>query len=865
MEYTPRKSRARDRFNPAARKGRHTDNDTGCHVYLIPLFGFLVVLSLSLFGAQPLHAQQCTLVAGAPACANHSDPGRLDSQQSAPHHVGNPVDVITGNKYQREDDYRAIGSHLSFSRHYNSALVDHNVSLGPGWRHSYHVVLTRIDERRVQIVQSDGRRIVFEKSDANAIEPDVPGADSPHSEPDGTDSDNTGSEALGSDTSDNQESETTATQYRANSRGDGYLVFGQHTRWIIPDGRQMQFYGSFLTGIDFPDNTSLHFHYSQQRLESVTDHLGRTLLLHYTPGSIGPGLYNAERHGPRPGQLETLTLPDGQSIQYGYDGRGNLTRAKHTETDWQEFEYNDPVSPSHMTSRTDGDDHRLWRYDEFGRGIYFSQGNPRAALNIKYTSDGEHAKSGITRVERGDGVLRHYYWRSSDGPAHAALASVSEKACADCKPVVFDYSRSQTSRQTSGSVQLDNTNPVSEPADGEQLTDSGISGEPRHDVLTATSAADYEVEFVSTSGETYLVEANRHAKVTNVTLDGLSLRELLTQADNAGIAICSPENRNAVPLAQRVTGTSGAGNQQDPVCLEQLLKRLDVAEQVEYSATSSNWQMRSGSRQGYLDFCSLPGGRTCAELQYDLEMAMLSQCAYHTGPCHSDWQSVSPQSIGLTDDDFVYRGFAGRLFYHPDRGQYVYAFRGSDEPHDFIEDAIQFNGESTSQYRHAVELSDRLYAILGADLSYTGHSLGGGLATTAALNTGNHAIVFNSAALTPGAADQLSLPMQDANALVDNVVVEGEFVTRQQDIPRIPSEVRLQYIGERIEGNVPLVDRAAPGSRVTIPRPYHAWLQQDEQNRPALVRWSSSLQLHLMSSVIESLTTLLEEACGVPR
>lgn len=56
-----------------------------------------------------------------------------------------------------------------FSRHYNSGLADHDLGLGPGWRHSYQVFLTRHDATTLHIVQSDGRRIRFERADASVV------------------------------------------------------------------------------------------------------------------------------------------------------------------------------------------------------------------------------------------------------------------------------------------------------------------------------------------------------------------------------------------------------------------------------------------------------------------------------------------------------------------------------------------------------------------------------------------------------------------------------------------------------------------------------------------------------------------------
>ncbi|MFK7856902.1 MAG: DUF6531 domain-containing protein, partial [Granulosicoccus sp.] len=127
-----------------------------------------IFILLVLVGLEPAYGQQCAIEAGSPACSANQDVGSNPQNWIPGQHVGNPIDVITGNKYQLEIDYQAIGSALSFKRQYNTALVSHDNRLGYGWRHSYHVVLSRINDDQYQVVQSDGRRIVFSKSSSNA-------------------------------------------------------------------------------------------------------------------------------------------------------------------------------------------------------------------------------------------------------------------------------------------------------------------------------------------------------------------------------------------------------------------------------------------------------------------------------------------------------------------------------------------------------------------------------------------------------------------------------------------------------------------------------------------------------------------------
>lgn len=110
-------------------------------------------------GAAPL-ASCPVATAGAPSCAVSTNPG--SATQSGTRHVGNPVEVVSGNKYQREIDYQSFNTGLAFVRHYNSSLTEHDLGLGPGWRHSFHVALYRESNTRLNLIQSDGRLIGFD-------------------------------------------------------------------------------------------------------------------------------------------------------------------------------------------------------------------------------------------------------------------------------------------------------------------------------------------------------------------------------------------------------------------------------------------------------------------------------------------------------------------------------------------------------------------------------------------------------------------------------------------------------------------------------------------------------------------------------
>ncbi|HEY8607193.1 MAG TPA: RHS repeat-associated core domain-containing protein [Noviherbaspirillum sp.] len=93
--------------------------------------------------------------------------------------ASNPVNIITGNKYQREVDLPALPGVLGLEivRHYNSSMGlpwQQAGIIGRGWRLSYETDLF-VRGDTIHVLQADGTRLVFDRDRAN---PDTfPGAD----------------------------------------------------------------------------------------------------------------------------------------------------------------------------------------------------------------------------------------------------------------------------------------------------------------------------------------------------------------------------------------------------------------------------------------------------------------------------------------------------------------------------------------------------------------------------------------------------------------------------------------------------------------------------------------------------------------
>jgi hypothetical protein len=119
-----------------------------------------------------------------------------------------------------------------------------------------------------------------------------------------------------------------------------------------------------------------------------------------------------------------------------------------------------------------------------------------------------------------------------------------------------------------------------------------------------------------------------------------------------------------------------------------------------------------------------------------------------------------------------------------DKGQPpIVAFRGSQSMEDFTRANVpQSAGEETFHYTQAQAVARRVTnSAAGSKAHFTGHSLGGGLASAAARTTGNPATTFNAAGLH---ANTVKNP---SSSPIDAVYVKGELVTVGQALAGRPA------------------------------------------------------------------------------
>lgn len=188
-----------------------------------------------------------------------------------------------------------------------------------------------------------------------------------------------------------------------------------------------------------------------------------------------------------------------------------------------------------------------------------------------------------------------------------------------------------------------------------------------------------------------------------------------------------------------------------------------------------------------------------ATLYHDREVLALSRAIAPDDPVPEGWTratdaqlaqyGISEADLRPTGDD---TGFRAELFI-PDPAVYgpdavpVLQFEGTNfgDLADVNADVAQAMGNDEAFYNQAIDIATRVNQHSGGNVIFSGHSLGGGLATAASLATGARAVVSNPAGVHPDTvADALAdrgLAFEDADGNITTYAVDGDLLTELQD------------------------------------------------------------------------------------
>ena len=136
-------------------------------------------------------------------------------------------------------------------------------------------------------------------------------------------------------------------------------------------------------------------------------------------------------------------------------------------------------------------------------------------------------------------------------------------------------------------------------------------------------------------------------------------------------------------------------------------------------------------------------------------------------------------------------GFQSAIFVRKDKTgterEYAYVIAGTNplSYRDWRTNFQQRFGE-TCQYDHATENAHKIQRVAKLPVTFVGHSLGGGLASAAALYTGCSAVTFNAAGLSNPTKDHYGL--NNNNASINAYIVKGDAVDALQGLVGLTAE-----------------------------------------------------------------------------
>jgi hypothetical protein len=126
----------------------------------------------------------------------------------------------------------------------------------------------------------------------------------------------------------------------------------------------------------------------------------------------------------------------------------------------------------------------------------------------------------------------------------------------------------------------------------------------------------------------------------------------------------------------------------------------------------------------------------------------------------------NPEGLGISP----YDGFHAQIYYNDKTKEYVLSFRGSESPNEDVLDWVTNYSQATGsndyrkQYTKAKLLAKSLQnRCKGCKISITGHSLGGGLASAAGVETGLPTYTFNAAGLHRNTIDEFDNKVNNSN------------------------------------------------------------------------------------------------------
>lgn len=300
--------------------------------------------------------------------------------------VGNPCNVRTGNKYQREVD--AGGDVLPIVRHYNSKITDIDFGLGRGWLIPYL--------RRLEVYPtSTGAKAHSRRGDGYG-----------------------------------EELTRTGTTWAAESDSNSKLIedtTGYTLTYLTRSRDRFDLSGRLLESTDEAGTTVTLSYDANGRLSSAVDDYGHQLTF----------VYNSA------GRISSIDR-GGSVYSFTYDpAKGNLTRITYPDATTRDYLYENTSYPHHLTGIIDESGVRwgTYTYDSSGRATASQHPSSAGDVTLAYTN------SSTTTVTDALGVGRTFSHSLIKGASR--ITAVGGTSCSWCKPskaTTYDSNANVTSR-----------------------------------------------------------------------------------------------------------------------------------------------------------------------------------------------------------------------------------------------------------------------------------------------------------------------------------------------------------------------------------------------------------------------------------
>jgi len=342
--------------------------------------------------------------------------------------AGNPVDLVTGNKYRHEVDLRASAIvPFVLARHYNSRNR-FDGPLGIGWSHSFETRIVPAGAGKhpeLQIIQGDGRRIVFRPDrqqpgqwHATRIEDGIV-IEHRHRQAIDHEADRAIAREIG---------RKSLRQLHQENRVTHDLV---RWTWRWPGGRSLHFDSrGRLLAVMRDGMTMIRLHHDEAgRLDGLIGPDGWRIDFEYINHAQGRRIARVLKNGTAlldcrydaTGQLAEVQWPDGRRRRYEYrDDRDPLLLTEVLELEPE------PDAPAQPVAS--------YRYDDQGRAIRTTETDSGSVLDIRYPGQQSAAQAGMTEVTDSAGRRARYAWLYSRHDHLARLIEAQGEACGSCPP-----------------------------------------------------------------------------------------------------------------------------------------------------------------------------------------------------------------------------------------------------------------------------------------------------------------------------------------------------------------------------------------------------------------------------------------------